>query len=150
MSPFDLSRMIDERRDLVDLLYEIALRQQDAIRVGHMSSLMQLLSQKQEPLERLHELTQQTRSLLQEFAAAPNWANDAQHDQCRRRHRESEAKLADVLRLEAECEAMLQQQRSEIGEQLLGLGNSARAVNSYAKSGAAAITGSSLDLSSDG
>lgn len=149
MNATELTQAIDERCELVDLLMEMGLRQQDAIAAGHMSSLMHLLSQKQELLDRLFESSQRTRVALQDGDAAADWASDAQRDACRQRHQLSEAKLAELLRLEAECERQLQSQRGSIGEQLLEFGNSQRAVSGYAKSGSVARSGSCLDLSSD-
>ncbi len=149
MNAHELVQLIDERCDLVELLMQMTLRQQDAITAGHMSSLMQMLSQKQEPLDRLHEISKRTRIALQASDAAPNWASDAQAAACRRRHEESEARLGELIRLEAECERSLQAQRQHIGEQLLDLGNSHRAVTGYTNGGGITPTGSSLDLSSD-
>jgi hypothetical protein len=150
MNAAEVIRLIDERFDIVDLLTELTHRQLDAITAGHMSALMQLLSQKQEPLARLHEVSTRLRLALE---ATPTttlpWDSDAQRDACRRRHQQSESKLAELLQQEAECEQRLVAQRQAIGEELVELGNSHRAANGYSQAISTGRQGSSLDLTSD-
>ena len=57
MNASEVIRLVDERFDVVELLAELTELQMDAITAGHMSALMHLLAQKQEPIERLQELS---------------------------------------------------------------------------------------------
>lgn len=142
-------RLVDERFDVVELLAELTELQMDAITAGHMSSLMHLLAQKQEPIERLQELSKQLQLALASFESGTLWHSDAQRDSCREKSLSSEQRLAELLNKEAECERLLQAQREDIGQQLLHVNNSHRVASRYSQTDEMPRSGSSLDLSSD-
>ncbi len=149
MNASEVIRIVDERFDVVELLAELTELQMDAISAGHMSSLMHLLAQKQEPIERLQELSKQLQLALASVESGALWQSDAQQDACRARSQASEKRLSELLKKEAECERLLQAQREDIGQQLLHVNNSHRAATRYSQTGEMPCSGSSLDLSSD-
>ncbi len=144
----DVLNRINERMEIVQLLAELTERQFDAIASGQMSALMQLLSQKQEPIARLGDISRELRIALEDTANESIWCNETQRAACRQRHKQSEMLLREVLQREAECGEVLQQQRQSLGEELLRVDNSSRASSSYARASATSTTGGSLDLSS--
>lgn len=149
MNATEVIRLIDERFEIVELLAELTELQMDAISAGHMSALMHLLAQKQEPIDRLHEVSKQLHLALSPAEAGPIWQSESQREICRERNRLSETRLAELLGKEAECERLLQAQREDIGHQLLHVSNSYRIATSYSQTGELPKSGSSLDLSSD-
>jgi adenylosuccinate synthase len=149
MNATEVIRLVDERFDIVELLAELTQLQMDAICAGHMSALMHLLAQKQQPIDRLHELSNQLHLALSPSGAGPAWQSESQRSACRARNRLSEEKLAELLLKEAECERLLHAQREEIGNQLHHLNNSHRVANRYSQVSDLPTTGASLDLSSD-
>ncbi len=149
MNAIEVIRLVDERFDVVELLAELTELQVDAITAGHMSALMHLLAQKQEPIDRLQELSKQLQVAIASVESGALWQNDAQRDGCRVKSQLSEKRLAELLKREGECERLLQAQREDIGQQLLDVNNSHRAASRYSQTGETHCSGSSLDLSSD-
>jgi flagellar biosynthesis/type III secretory pathway chaperone len=143
----DIATLVRQRLQAIEQLKELTNQQQTAISSGHLSTLMQLLGEKQEPLNRLLSLSRELRQLLE--PASPEFNREAIGDAVRDDHRRCEAMLVEMLAQEAACETLLQSHRQSIGQELHGLINTQRAARGYSNALSVPHHGASLDLSSD-
>ncbi len=142
-----LIQLVDERWQTLQTLLELSLRQSEIIQQEKISELLPLLSSKQPLLQRFAELQEQLRPLAAQPAAARQWDSPAQRQACQQQLDESEEMLAEMLRLEQECETQLVAGRDRLSERMQQSDGSQRAASAYQSVGRVTPT-SRLDLSS--
>ncbi len=156
MDANELSHLIEKRVTLLKRLRELSGSQLDAIRAGRMGELMQVLSDKQGPLQELVNVTKSLRDAVDDDPAQRRWESEEHRHACQLRQKECEQMHRELLALEAESEAELQRSRSDIGQQMDRVDAGRAAANRYAANlhsgtdqpGAPGKPGGRLDLSS--
>ena len=114
-----------------------------------MSELMQLLSEKQSPLNRLSEVASSIRRAAADDPATRRWDSEEARARCRRKQDECEQMHLELLAIEAECETALLESREFIQQKLDRVDAGQQAANSYAHAQVIPTQGGQLDLSSD-
>jgi flagellar biosynthesis/type III secretory pathway chaperone len=145
----ELADLIDQRWSNLHALLEISHRQMSAIQAGRITELMRLLSDKQAPLQRLAEVAARIGSVAEVNPATRRWASEQARARCRRQQEECEQMHLDLLAMEAECEAALQESRHHLAQNLERVDAGRRAASSYAQCGSESTAGGKLDLISD-
>ena len=148
MDGTELASLIDQRWSTLRELKEISSRQMAAIRGSRMGELMRLLSDKQEPLNRLAALAETIRTAQGDDPDKRCWDSEAQRARCRQQQEECEQMHLELLAMEAECESSLQQSRDSLEQRLERVDGGRAAANGYARNDHAFTTGERLDLSS--
>jgi hypothetical protein len=146
-----LSDLISQRHAALVQLLELSQGQVDAIESNRMTDLMNILSAKQKPIQRLFELTSKLRPALHDDPDARHWPDQSQRIRCKEQQQQCEAMHAKLLEIEAECEAVLQTNRTEMTSRLERLSSGTDATSGYSQAQSYAASGSrsQLDLSSD-
>lgn len=148
MNGTELSELIDERHATLTHLLEISTRQMTAIRESRMGELMRLLSEKQSSLGRLTDLAAQTRLANRDDPVARSWESEMQRERFRTRQEACEQMHLELLAIEAQSEAALQQSREELRLRLDRADQGRMATHGYARSDSPPSSGEQLDLSS--
>ncbi|WP_442507534.1 hypothetical protein SH528x_006463 [Novipirellula sp. SH528] len=149
MNGDELAILVQQRHAAVVELVELGRAQLDAVQSGRMNELMQLLSQKQQPLSTLGELSKRLHTAIGDDPETRRWASSEMRGECRVQHEQTETMLLDLMQIESECEQQLTKNRSAIEDQIRRSDGAKQANLSYAKSTQAEATcGGSLDLSS--
>lgn len=149
MNGSELLQLFEERWAILRELLEIGNRQIAVIESEQMSELMQLLSLKQMPLNRLAEVAEAIGEAAQDDPATRRWDSDTSRALCRQKQDECEQMHLELLAIEAECETALLHSRQLIQQKLDRLDAGHQAANSYADAQAMTTQGGRLDLSSD-
>ena len=144
-----LATLVSRRLATLNRLHEIGARQIDAIQGGRMSELMRILSEKQSPLNELSSIAEQLRAASADDPAARQWESQAQREQCRLEQETCERLHLDLLAIEAECEAALQQSRLEVEQEVRRIDGAKQAVTQYSSQDSVSRSGDRLDLASD-
>ena len=144
-----LSELMDVRWETLQQLLQLGNQQLAAIQNGRMSELMQLLSTKQQPLNRLVEVAEQIRDAAGDDPHQRQWPSEQDRLRCSRRQEECDRMHLELLAIEAQCESQLQQNRESISQELQRLDSAHQAVSSYSDAASRANPGGQLDLSSD-
>ncbi|MFK8112572.1 MAG: flagellar export chaperone FlgN [Rubripirellula sp.] len=149
-----LSQLMTVRWTALQQLLEVSEHQIQAIRAGHMSELMRILSQKQPHLSRLSNAAAQLRATTSDDPEQRHWDSPALREACRIQQEECEKMHLELLAIEAHCETLLQETRTGIQSELQQIDNAHLAASSYAQSQATGSQptshrGGQLDLSSD-
>lgn len=149
MNANELSDLIDKRYATLSLLTEISQRQIAAIDDNRMSDLMRILSEKQQPIVQLSEITKRLAAAAGDDPRARVWESEAARQRCRRRQEECETMHLGLLAIEAECETSLKNSRAAVQEKLARFDSGRQAATRYAQSQSLPPSGGRLDLSSD-
>lgn len=142
----EISLLVEQRWLALNQLLEIASRQLDAIHGCRMSELMSLLSDKQVPLTRLLEISEQLRRAADEPTSLRHWDSQSQREDCRRRQEECQQLHLDLLAIEAECESALQQSRVSLQQRIERIDSAKSAATEYGRQQQVATSGARLDL----
>ena len=142
-----LIQLVAERWQTLQTLLEMSLQQSEIIQQDKISELLPFLSRKQPLLQRFAELQEQLRPYAAQSADARKWDSEAQRQACQQQLDESEEMLAEMMRLEQECETSLVAGRDRLAERMQQSDGSQRAASAYQSADRIAPT-SRLDLSS--
>jgi hypothetical protein len=145
MDAAQLAEVMEQRWSALRHLLEISDRQLAAIDAGQMTQLMRLLSEKQQPLNRLAEIAEQIRGAAGDDPASRKWESEERRADCRRQQEECEKMHLELLAIEAECESALKKSREAIQQNLERVDSARQAANGYLAP--APTSGSRLDLS---
>jgi hypothetical protein len=140
-----LAQLIDERHAVLVQLQELAREQAVIVHEGHMTRLMSLLAIKQRLLYSLQEFERKLEPYRLQDPDLRVWRSIADRQRCRDVAAGSELLLAEILRIERQCEAELVQRRDQTAEMLQGANRAARATQAYV--GPVDQRGGQLDLS---
>ena len=150
-----LATLVSQRFDTLVELLEISQHQVDAVKANRMTDLMRILSEKQQPIQRLSQLAQQLRPALADDPEARHWPDPSLRSRCKEQQQRCEVMHANLLQIEADCEAILQESRADMSERLERFSSGANAATGYSQaqnyssSNTQSSAGSTLDLSSD-
>ncbi|QEG42725.1 flagellar export chaperone FlgN [Roseimaritima ulvae] len=142
-----LIQLIAERWQTLQTLLDMSLQQSEMIQQERISELIPLLSSKQPLLQRFADLQEQLRPYAAQPAETRQWADEAQRQTCQQQWDESEEMLAEMMRLEQDCETQLVAGRDRLAERMQQSDGSQRAASAYQAAGQVAPI-SRLDLSS--
>ncbi|WP_372716402.1 hypothetical protein [Novipirellula sp.] len=149
MNSDELTSLVQQRHAAALALVELGHAQLAAVQAGRMNELMQLLSQKQQPLSTLSELSKRLHAAIGDDPETRQWASGEMRSECQAQHEATETMLLDLMKIESDCEQQLTKNRGAIEEQIRRSDGAKQANRSYAQSTQAAATcGGSLDLSS--
>ncbi|WP_153559071.1 hypothetical protein [Roseimaritima sediminicola] len=143
----ELVRLVDERWQTLQTLLEMTLQQSELIQQQQVAELLPSLSRKQPLLEQFARLQEQLRPLAQRPADAWHWPDPAQRAACQQKLDESEQMLAEMMRLEQQCETELVASRDQLAQRMQQSDGSQRAASAYRQIQQPVPT-SRLDLSS--
>ena len=146
MDAEQLSDLIEQRFQTLDELLKLGRLQSEAIEGGRMTELMRVLSQKQEPLNRLTEIAQLLRPAAMDDPGLRVWTSESARLACRRQQEQCDQMHLELLAMEAACESMLQDNRATIQQEIEGLHASHQAAVHYAPNPTLATSGRQLDL----
>src|SRR6056297_45586 len=149
MDAAELSQLMQLRYDTLSELLRISDAQIAAIAENRMSDLMRILSDKQQPIARLSEIGQRLATAAQDDPQHRQWPDEASRLRCREQQNQCDRMHQDLLAIEADCEARLQQSRTETQEKLQRFDSGRNAATRYAQSQPAPARRGQLDLSSD-
>jgi hypothetical protein len=143
-----LSQLIDAKLAVLMKLLELAQRQMAAVEDSDLSILLRLLAGKQQLVDQLQQLDGALAPYQQQDPESRRWASPEQRVRCRQQAQRCEAVLREILVVEQQAEAAVQQQRAATAQRLATMQHAAQAQRAYVTS--PAVVSSSLDLSSEG
>jgi hypothetical protein len=142
-----LAKLIDAKHQCLGQLLEIGDRQRALIDENRMTALLDLLTVKQNVLERLQKIEAALEPYRSESPEERRWASEDHRQACAERLRQCEERLAEVIRRERESEQVLVQRRDEVSRQLHGMHHATVARSAY--TAPAPPCPGQLDLSTD-
>lgn len=137
---------MDDQVQLLDQLADLCQRQLDAIGQGRMNELLSLLSEKQQPLERLHQGARQLRQLHDDLQAGGGLPEN-EAEAFRKAYAAANRRYDQLLTLEQAAEQQLVEGRDRIAERLQATNSGMHVANAY-RATDPPPTGGSLDLAS--
>ena len=153
MDAITLDQLVDQRHETLTELLKISQHQIDAIETNRMSDLMKILSEKQKTIQRLADLSQRLKPALADNPQTRDWPSESQRDRCRTRQQQCDQMHAELMQIEATCEATLQANRTDMTGRLERLSSGTDATSGYAQAqqfsptAGPENTGSQLDFS---
>lgn len=142
-----LAQLIDQKRQLLEQLWEVAQRQNQWVQQGDMEKLMSVLSVKQQFLATLQSLETRLDPYRQEDPDARQWQSPQQRQQTRDAAARCEALLQAIMELDKQSEAELVRRRDVTAANLQGLHGATRVRSAYEYAAGPPVA--SLDLSSE-
>lgn len=139
--------LLEARRQTLQTLLDMTLRQVKLIQQDAVSELMTQLSEKDPHLRRFAQLQEALRPLVEVPSDERDWQDAQQRARCQQIIEESDAMLEQMMTLEQQCEQALMSSRDRLAEQLQQQTGSQRAARAYARGNRATSTGS-LDVTS--
>ncbi|TWU43822.1 FlgN protein [Novipirellula aureliae] len=148
MNGSEVADLVARRYEALTELMQMTYQQKSAVEAGRMNELMQLLAEKQQPLERLNLYSKQLHHAIQDDPEARAWVSQSIRSECRHQHEKCEKMLAELMEMEVDCERQLEQSRTRIEEEILRSDGAIQANQVYNRSHHTPSTGGQLDLSS--
>jgi hypothetical protein len=141
-----LRQLIGTRCNLLLELSQLVQRQSDLVLVGDVNGLLSLLAAKQHLLNDLLRVDGELDPFREQDPEARIWRSEADRDSTRKTAERCQVLLADVLRIERQCEAELIRRRDHTASLIDGLHGAARATQAYGNVHEF-LSGTQLDLS---
>ncbi len=148
MSTEHLAQCIDAKLQVLMQLQALARRQQGAIGENDISSLLSILTGKQQLVNQLQELDSQLAPYQNESPTVRRWSSPAQRERCQAQAARCEAVLREILAAELQAEQAITTQRDATAQQLEAVNQSHRAQRTYAALPAPQTA--TFDLTSEG
>ncbi len=123
-----------EQRLLMGQLLQMARLQLDAIREERMEELLALLGQKQPLLNQLTSIRVELKQLGEQLNDEPSWIADDRREACQQMKDEAGSQFEVLVRVEAECEQMLEKSKEEIRQRLETFDSGQSAAMAYQRS----------------
>ncbi|ADB18981.1 hypothetical protein Psta_4334 [Pirellula staleyi DSM 6068] len=139
-----LARLVAAKLEVLELLVRIANTQLSLITSGEMSTLLTVLTAKQQLITRMQSIESQLAPFRDEDPDARVWGSPAERKKCQDDARRSEALLAEILTAEKQAEVLMIQRRDQTALRLDSMHSAGEAGNAYAGSHYGAVTGSQL------
>ncbi|KAA1260264.1 FlgN protein [Rubripirellula obstinata] len=156
MDSTTLADLISERHATLVELLDLSKDQVAAIKSGRMTDLMSILSTKQRPIKKLSQITESLRPALADKPDSRAWPDPSRRERCREQQNQCEMMHAKLLEIEAACEALLEENRTDMTQRLERLSSGTDATSGYSRaqsfspqSSTPSSSGSQLDLSSN-
>lgn len=122
-----------EQRMLMGELLQMARQQLDAIREERIEELLALLGPKQPLLNQLTAIRVELKQLGEQLAGDPSWAADERREACQQMRDEASNQFEVLVRVEAECEKLLEKSKEEIRQRLETFDSGQSAAAAYQK-----------------
>ncbi len=142
-----LSDLIDRKLQCLVQLRDMGRRQFELVEEGSITSLLDLLSAKQEVLARMQSIERRLDPFRDQDPDARRWRSPQKRRSCAEQVKRCERLLAETLAQEKRSEQELIRRRDEAAHQLQGIQHAGQACGAYAA--AAAFSAHQLDLCSD-
>lgn len=126
-----LAELVGKRHACLVQLHKLGEKQSEFIISGEISSLLRLLSVKNQLIVALQSIEQQLGPFHEQDPDQRQWASAEEHQKCSERAAECKQLLDKVMRLESENEAKMTQRRDQIAQQLQTAQASASARRAY-------------------
>lgn len=139
-----LATLIAAKLEVLELLTRIANTQLSLIETGEMSTLLTVLTAKQQLISRMQSLESQLDPFRQEDPDTRVWSTPERRKQCQDHARRSEALLAEILLTEKRAEALMLSRRDQTARRLDSMHTAGEAGNAYATAGYSPITSTQL------
>ncbi len=107
-----------QQQELMGELLQLARGQLQAIREEQMEDLLGLLGEKQPLLDQLTTIRTELKSLGDQLNGQPMWLQDPRREICQQLREEASQQFEVLIRVEAECEKMLEKNKEEIRQRL--------------------------------
>ncbi len=107
-----------EQRLLMSQLLQMARLQLDAIREERIEELLALLGQKQPLLNQLTAIRVELKQLGEQLNGESSWNADDRRESCQQMRDEASGQFEVLVRVEAECEKLLEKSKEEIRQRL--------------------------------
>ncbi len=147
MNTQTLARLISRKLDALSQLYELGRRQRELIDGGELDSLIRVLSAKQRLLTFVQTIEADLKPFQMQDPEQRQWPTVEQRDSCRRNAQRCQTLLAEIVRLEKECETLLICRREQAAVRLQQVHSAAEARGAYRLASGPKSTG--LDLLSE-
>lgn len=131
LSTDKLAELVEKRHACLVQLHKLGEKQSEFIISGEISSLLRLLSVKNQLIVALQSIEQQLGPFHEQDPDQRQWASAEEHQKCSAQAAECSQLLERVMRLESENEAKMTQRRDQIAQQLQTAQNSASARRAY-------------------
>jgi flagellar biosynthesis/type III secretory pathway chaperone len=148
MDTLRLAQLIDAKLAIAEKLFDLARQQSALVALGDLASLMRLLGGKQQLVDQLQTLDRALAPYAAEDPRDRHWASPNDRIRCQQQQLRCEAVLREILLVEQQTEAVMQQQRQAASEQLAALQHVGTAQQAYV--GASVSPSATLDLTSEG
>ena len=118
LSTDKLADLVAKRHSCLVQLHKLGVKQSEFIASGEISSLLRLLSVKNQLIVALQSIEQQLAPFHDQNPEMRQWASVEARENCSRQAAECKQLLDQVMRLECENEAKMTQRRDQIAQQL--------------------------------
>ena len=126
-----LAELVSQKYRLLQSVQELAVRQEELIARGEMTSLLEVLVVKQRMLEELQAVEGRLEPFRHQAPQTRRWRNEELRRQTATQLQECQELLADILQREKRCEAELLRRREETAEQLRNLCTTGQMLAAY-------------------
>ena len=147
MNTQTLAKLISRKLDALVQLYELGRQQRVLIDGGELDGLIRVLSAKQRLLTFIQTIETDLEPFQSQDPEQRQWPSVEQRDTCRRNAQRCKTLLAEIVRLEKECETLLVLRRDEAATRLQQVHTAAEARGAYSHPTGPKSTG--LDLISE-
>lgn len=131
LSTDKLADLVSKRRACIQQMHKLGMKQAELIGSGEISSLLRVLSVKNQLIVALQTIEQQLAPFHDQDPETRTWASpDARHA-CAQQAAECKRLLDELMTLERENEAKMTQRRDQIGQQLQVVQSSRSAQQAY-------------------
>lgn len=139
-----LAELVAQKRQLLQSVQELAVRQEELVDRGEMTTLLEVLTVKQKLLDQLQRVERCLAPFREQAPETRSWRTEQLREQTADSLEMCQRLLADILQREKRCEATLLQRREETAAQLRNLCTSGQMLAAYRT--AEAYPQSQLDL----
>lgn len=143
-----LSQLIDAKLAVLMKLLELSQRQIAAVDDSDLSTLLRLLAGKQQLVDQIQQLDRALVPYQQQDPETRRWASPEHRTRCRHQAQRCEAVLREILVVEQQAEAVMQQQRAATAQRLATMQQAGQAQRAYVST--PSIAPRTLDLASEG
>lgn len=145
MDTDQLTQLVARKRQVLDMLVQIARRQGEFIAAGDMTTLLKLLAAKPTLIAQLQQTERQLDPFRQQDPDRRAWRSAADRQACQQASQQCDALLAELMQIEQQDESEMVRRRDVVAEQLHGVHSAHVARSAY--SAASLPSPASLDLS---
>ena len=126
-----LAELIDAKRDILEQIHSLAVRQYEQANSGDMDALMNVLAAKERLLAKLQPVEQALAPFRPQDPDGRVWRSPSDRQRCRDAAHRCTALLSEILKLEQQSEQSMTQRRDDVAEQLQGTHAARRARQAY-------------------
>ncbi len=128
-----LAALVQQKLDLLEQLRELGRRQCQLVQEGDTTRLLTLLSAKQKLVVDLQRMERQIDPYRDEDPQQRRWKSPEVRQRCRQAVERSETLLGEIVLLEKQCAAQLEQRQNATAQNLNDLQHAAAARTAYAQ-----------------